>query len=333
MQASLVEASTGARTSQEAFDSADRSEAGVYDTAGPRPGPPAVQGRRRRRLQGRGAAARRRTSTGPEAPLGRSSFGADPAAATAKLRDAGARPRTPSSGRTARSCAARASSVPVVTVGSPLARPGLRHVRAVLRVPAGQGAGHPRAGAPGSAAGGARAGDPGRRHRLAGDPAGRDAGPDGGADRRAALGRTARGTDAGARRGRPRPARRLVQPDGHQPAATDPPARGPLPGAAPLRLRRVPRAAHPADDRADGGRRPARGAGRASTRRSSAAPRSCRPSSTGSSRCWPTCWRSAGTTPAPRRSTPSRPTWSGRRASRDRGDGAAGRAPAAASWC
>ena len=52
-----------------------------------------------------------------------------------------------------------------------------------------------------------------------------------------------------------------------QPAAPDPPARGAQPGAAPLRLRRLPRAAHAADHRADGRRRAARRPRTTSTRR------------------------------------------------------------------
>ena len=68
------------------------------------------------------------------------------------------------------------------------------------------------------------------------------------------------------RRGRPGPAGHLVQPDGHQPAAPDPPARGAQPGPAPVRLRRLPRAAHAADHGADGRRRAPRRARPASTR-------------------------------------------------------------------
>ena len=44
----------------------------------------------------------------------------------------------------------------------------------------------------------------------------------------------------------------VVQPDGDQPPAPDPAARGAEPGPATLRLRRVPRAAHAADHRAAG---------------------------------------------------------------------------------
>ena len=65
-----------------------------------------------------------------------------------------------------------------------------------------------------------------RRADLAGDPAGRDAGPDGPPGRRAARRRPAPGAAAGVRRGRPGPAGDVVQPDGDQPAAPDPPARG-----------------------------------------------------------------------------------------------------------
>ena len=60
------------------------------------------------------------------------------------------------------------------------------------------------------------------------------------------------------RRGRHRPARHVVQPDGRGAAVADPPAGGALPGAAHVRLRRLPRAAHPADHGADGRRRAAR---------------------------------------------------------------------------
>ena len=58
------------------------------------------------------------------------------------------------------------------------------------------------------------------------------------------------------RRGRPRPPGDVVQRHGRQPPAPDPPAGEPLAGPAALRLRRLARAAHPADDDPDG-RRPA----------------------------------------------------------------------------
>ena len=97
-----------------------------------------------------------------------------------------------------------------------------------------------------------------RHHRLAGHPTGRDAGPAGPPDRRAAGRRSPRGAHARARRGRHRPPRQSLQPDGHQPAAPDPPARGAVPRPAPVRGRRQPRAAHAAHDGADGRRRAVR---------------------------------------------------------------------------
>ena len=97
---------------------------------------------------------------------------------------------------------------------------------------------------------------------LAGDAAGRDAGADGAAGGRAAGGRPAPGAAAGLRRGRPRAAGDVLQPDGDQPAAPDPPARGALAGAAAVRRRRLPRAADPADDGPDGRRRAPRRARR-----------------------------------------------------------------------
>ncbi len=68
--------------------------------------------------------------------------------------------------------------------------------------------------------------------------------------------------DAGARRGRPGPARSVLQRDGRQPGTPDPPAGGAVPGAAAVRLRRLPRAAHPADHDPDGRRGDLRGPGR-----------------------------------------------------------------------
>ena len=103
------------------------------------------------------------------------------------------------------------------------------------------------------------------RHRRAGHPAGRRPGA---AGRRVAQ-RLAEGQLEErmpvARRGRPRPAGHELQRDGRQPPAADHPARGALPAAAAVHLRRLPRAAHPADDRADGRRRAARGARGTST--------------------------------------------------------------------
>ena len=75
-QASLAEASTGLRTAQEAFDSADRSEPGVYDTL--------VPDLVRQLARGGGSEGtkdvvllRGPDINSPEAPLGRSSSGAD----------------------------------------------------------------------------------------------------------------------------------------------------------------------------------------------------------------------------------------------------------------
>ena len=142
-----------------------------------------------------------------------------------------------------------------------------------------------------------------RRADLAADPPDRDADPDGPAGGRAAGGRAAPGAAPGDRRGRPGAPRDVVQPDGDQPAAPDPAAGGAEPRAAAVRLRRVPRAAHPADHGAAGRLGAARRQGRLRPRRRPAPPSCCSGSSTGSRPCWSTCWRSAGSTPAPRPST------------------------------
>ena len=94
------------------------------------------------------------------------------------------------------------------------------------------------------------------RHREPGHPAGRAPGPAGRRDRRAVRRRPPRRADARARRRRGGPARRVVQRDGEQHPDADPPARGVRRAAAPVHLRRQPRAAHAADHRADGRRRP-----------------------------------------------------------------------------
>ena len=123
--------------------------------------------------------------------------------------------------------------------------------------------------------------------------------------RRAVLRWPARGTDAEwtARTTSPswRPRSSL---DGQLAAEADPSAGGSL-GAAPVRVRRLARAAHPADHRAHGRRRAAR------------VPRGLRPgrvpvgrtlfrtSSTASRACSPTCSRSVASTPAPRCSSPN----------------------------
>ena len=74
LQASLAEASTGVRTAQETFDSADRSEPGVYDTLVPDLVRQLARGPEGTKdvvlLRGPDV-------NSPEAPLGRSSFGAD----------------------------------------------------------------------------------------------------------------------------------------------------------------------------------------------------------------------------------------------------------------
>jgi two-component system sensor histidine kinase MtrB len=122
VQASLVEASTGARTSQEALDSADSSEAGVYDRL--------VPDLVRQLSKGGGADGskdvlllRGPDVNRPEAPLGRSSFGADPAAATVKLRTA-VRAKDAQQWTYSEVLRSSGRTVPVVTVGSPLLVPG-----------------------------------------------------------------------------------------------------------------------------------------------------------------------------------------------------------------
>ena len=126
------------------------------------------------------------------------------------------------------------------------------------------------------------------------------------AAQRLSAGHLAR-THAGARRGRSRRAGHLVQRDGVQPAGQAPGAGGAVQGAAAVRLRRVARAAHPADDHQDGRRYALRGPGRARPGRPGR--RSCcRARSSGSRPCSSTCSRSAGTTPARPRWTPSSST-------------------------
>ena len=79
-------------------------------------------------------------------------------------------------------------------------------------------------------------------------------------------------------------------------------------GPAAVRLRRLARAAHPADDDPDGRRPHPRLAHRLRPRGRPARPSCCTTSSTGSRRCSPTCSRSAGSTQERRPSTPSSPT-------------------------
>ncbi|CAA9343061.1 MAG: Two component system sensor histidine kinase MtrB, partial [uncultured Nocardioidaceae bacterium] len=135
---------------------------------------------------------------------------------------------------------------------------GRRHLCALPALPHDCRAAHPRPGQARPAHQRRPAPGPGRGAVLAGDASGGHPGaarPPGG--RAAGLG-PSRGADAGARRGRPRPPRGLVQPDGDQPATADPEARGHVRRPAPLRLRRVPRAPHPLDHGPDGRRRAAR---------------------------------------------------------------------------
>ena len=121
VDAALAEASTDTRTAQEAFDSADRSVEGVYDTLVPdlvrqlsRSG--GAQGFKDVvLLRGPDVAA-------PTAPLGRSSFGADIGAVTPALREAveaGGRQQWTFSEVTRPTGAA----VPVAVVGAPVAVP------------------------------------------------------------------------------------------------------------------------------------------------------------------------------------------------------------------
>ena len=175
---------------------------------------------------------------------------------------------------------------------------GRRHLRALLPVPDGGGAADAAPG-PSGAADSGRAPPPARgRGRGAGDAAGDHPGaarpPGRGADR---LG-PARGADARPRRGRHRPPRDVVQPDGRGVAVPDPQAGGALPGAADASsptsptscARRSRRCAWPATCCTT--------PGRASTPSPPARPSCCRTSSTGSRTCWATCSRSAASTRA-----------------------------------
>ncbi len=136
---------------------------------------------------------------------------------------------------------------------------GRQDLHALLPLPAHRGAGDAGARHPCPAHRRRTAAGPGRGPDLAGHAPGRDADPDGppGSPSGSAAGRLQERLQVD-RRGRHRPAGLLLQPDGHQPPAPDPAARGAQLGPAPLRLRRLPRAAHPADHRADGLRPPAR---------------------------------------------------------------------------
>ena len=197
---------------------------------------------------------------------------------------------------------------PGIVVGSRIAAAGRRrHLRALLPVPDDEqeqdtlGAGRPRAAHRRGPAAGA-----GRRRHLAGHPPGRHPGPAGPPGRRAA------GRRAGSRSGC-RSAARTTSPawrtSFNQMATSLQRQIRQLeelsPGAAPVRLRRLPRAAHAADHGADGRRRAAR------------RPRRLRPGDRPGRRAAaeragpvrdaarPTCWRSAASTPAPPCSTSS----------------------------
>lgn len=122
-QASLAEASTGSRTSQEAIDSADRSEVGVYDRLVPDLVRQLSKGGRAEGskdvvlLRGPDVSA-------PEAPLGRSSAGADvaavpPDALRARVQEQAGQHWT--YGEVVRD---QGRTVPVIIVGSPVQVPG-----------------------------------------------------------------------------------------------------------------------------------------------------------------------------------------------------------------
>ena len=122
VQAALEEAGNGARTSQEALDSADRSEGAVYDTL--------VPDLVRQLARGGGPAGARQVvllrgpDVGlPQAPLGRSSFGVDPDAVPQTLRD---EVETTSTQQWTYSEISRPSGhrVPVIVVGAPVTVPG-----------------------------------------------------------------------------------------------------------------------------------------------------------------------------------------------------------------
>ena len=120
-QAALEEAGNGVRTSQEALDSADRSESDVYDTL--------VPDLVRQLARGGGPAGARQVVllrgpdvSLPQAPLARSSFGADPDTVPALLR---ARVETTSAQQWTYSSIRRPSGqlVPVIVVGAPVTIP------------------------------------------------------------------------------------------------------------------------------------------------------------------------------------------------------------------
>ena len=120
-QAALEEAGNGVRTSQEALDSADRSESDVYDTL--------VPDLVRQLARGGGPAGARQVVllrgpdvSLPQAPLARSSFGADPDTVPVALRS---RVEASSSQQWTYSSIRRPSGqvVPVIVVGAPVTIP------------------------------------------------------------------------------------------------------------------------------------------------------------------------------------------------------------------
>ena len=139
-------------------------------------------------------------------------------------------------------------------------------------VPARRRAAHALAGAEHADRRRPRAAPAARRDREPRDPPGGPAGAAGRRDRRAVRRRAPRRTHAGARQRRGGAAGRVVQRDGREHPGPDPPARGVRRTAAAVHLGRQPRAAHPADHRADGRGRAARLEGRSCCPRCAAAP-------------------------------------------------------------
>lgn len=118
----LADAGAGSRTSQEAFDSADQSEAGVYDQL--------VPDLVRQLSKGDGADGskdvvllRGPAVNSPDAPLGRSSLGADISAVPPRL-SSQMRARDTQVWTYSQVVRSSGQTVPVVTVGSPVLVPG-----------------------------------------------------------------------------------------------------------------------------------------------------------------------------------------------------------------
>ena len=123
VQASLAEAGVGSRTSQEAIDSADRSEVGVYDRL--------VPDLVRQLSKGGGLEGskdvvllRGPDVSAPEAPLGRSSAGADVAAVPPDALRARVQEQAGQHWTYGEVVRGQGRTVPVVIVGSPLQVPG-----------------------------------------------------------------------------------------------------------------------------------------------------------------------------------------------------------------